>query len=96
MNTFSDFVPTTLRPEPGKRVLSAKDLRKQLMDISATIKDTKACRDRASKWDASPTKLWTIQCYDNRIADLMEQASVTAKLLAQAPVEIVNEHPDEG
>jgi hypothetical protein len=94
MNTFSTFTPTTLKPEPGKRVMSAKDLRKQLLDISAVIADTKVCRDRAMRWDASPTKLWTIQCYDNRVADLMDQATVTARLLASAPVEIAVEHPD--
>lgn len=94
MNTFSDYVPTTLRPEPGKRTLTTKDLRKRLMDISALIKDTKECRARAEKWDASPTKLWTISAYDNRIADLMEQATAAAKALANAPIEVEVENPD--
>lgn len=90
MNTFSDFTPTTLRPESGARMLNATELRKRLMEISAAIKDTKLCRARALQWPSSPTRLWTIQAYDNRVADLMEQATMTAKFLAGLPVEIAD------
>lgn len=95
MNTFSDFVPTTLRPEPGRKVLTAKDLRKQLLEISALIKDTKLVKAHVAKLPYSPTQLWTIEVLDNRVVGLMEQAGYVATALASAPQEVIIEHPDE-
>lgn len=74
-----------MKPDPEKRTLTAMDLRKRLLEISVNIREVKAAHALVVQWPESGVKLWTIQIYDNRLVELMEQATACATTLAQMP-----------
>lgn len=80
--------------EPEAKRMTVADLQKRLMTIGKDVKDSKAMRaDILEHWAASkpvgnimlnPSELWMISSIDNRLVQLMKDASAVATALTDA------------